>query len=87
MSSRLRRDGDGICRATAASIRHDLHTIAHLHLRVALEPVEHAKTLGRVIDAGHAVGERFHGIAGLHGDDLDAQRARGLDLVERQAAE
>jgi hypothetical protein len=72
---------------TAASIRHDLHAIPHLHLSVAIEAVEHAETFGRVIDAGHAVGERFHGVAGLHGDDLDAQGARGLDLVERQAAE
>jgi hypothetical protein len=33
------------------------------------------------------VGERFHGVAGLRGDDLDAQGTRGLDFVQRQAAE
>ena len=69
------------------SIRHDLHAIAHLHLRGAIEPVQHAEALGWVIDAGHAVGERFNGVAGLHGDDLDAKRTGGLDLVQRQAAE
>ena len=58
-----------------------------LDLGVGIEPVEDAKALGRAVDAGHAVRQRFHGVAGLHGDDLDAQRTRGLDLLQRQAAE
>src|SRR5690242_18796394 len=70
-----------------ASVHHDLHLVAHLDLGVLLEAVEDAEALGRAVDAAHAVGERFDGIAGLHRDDLEAQRARGLDFLQRQAAE
>src|SRR5579864_5191443 len=62
----------------ASSIHHDLHPIAHLDLRVCVEPVQHAEALHGVVDVVHAVGEGFDGVAGLHGDDLDAQRAGGL---------
>ena len=40
-----------------------------------------------LVEAGHAIGERFDGVAGLHGDDLDAQGSRGLDFFQRQAPE
>jgi hypothetical protein len=40
-----------------------------------------------MVDAGHAVRQRFHGVARLHGDHLDAQRPRLLDFLEAQAAE
>src|SRR4029077_5785764 len=70
-----------------ASIHHDLHTVARLDLGVGVEAVENAEALGRAVDAGHAVGERFHGVAGLHRDDFYAQRACRLNLLERQAAE
>src|SRR6202158_5255072 len=53
-------------------VHHDLHEIAHLHLGVAVQPIEHAKPIGGAIDAGHAVRQRIHGIAGLHGDDFDS---------------
>src|ERR1700744_2703459 len=70
-----------------ASIHHDLHAVADLHLGPAVEAVEHTEPLDRMVDAGHAVGQRFHGIAGLHGDHLDTQRTRLLDLLERELAE
>src|SRR5713226_10596279 len=70
-----------------ASIHHDLDAIARLDLAVHIEPVENPEPFRRAVDAGHAVRQRFHGIAGLHGDDLDAQRPRRLDFLERQAAE
>src|SRR6266404_6205105 len=69
------------------SIRHDLHAVARPDLRVNFEPVENPKTLDGTIDPGHAVGERLHGVAGLRGDDLNPQRAGGLNLVQRQTAE
>ena len=75
------RGDDKIETRLRASIHHDLHEIAHLDLGVGVQPVEHAKTLGGAVDAGHAVRQRFDGIAGLHGDDLDAQRPRGLDFL------
>ena len=36
-------------------VHHDLHEVAHLDLGAGIEPVEHAKTLGGAVDAGHAV--------------------------------
>src|ERR1700681_2970009 len=69
------------------SIHHDLDAVAGLDLGVGVEAVEYAEALGGAIDAGHAMRQRFHGIAGLRGDDLDSQRARGLNFLERQAAE
>src|ERR1700755_956208 len=69
------------------SIHHDLHAVPRLHLGMRVEPVQNPKALRRAIAAGHAVGERFHGVAGLHGDDLDAQRPGGLDFLQRQPAE
>ena len=81
---------DKACRVLAtrrASIHHDLDAVARLDLGVGVEPVEDAEALGRAVDAGHAVRQRFHGIAGLHVDDLDAQRPRGLDFLQRQPAE
>src|SRR5690242_1797924 len=69
------------------SIHHDLDPVADLDLGLAVEAVEHAETLDGVVDAGHAVGEGFHGVAGLHRDHLDAQRTRLLDFLERQLAE
>src|ERR1035437_657343 len=69
------------------SIHHDLDEVAHLDLGMGVEPVQDTKALGRAVDAGHAVRQRFHGIAGLHGNDLDAQRARSLNFLERQPAE
>jgi hypothetical protein len=33
------------------------------------------------------VRQRFHCVAGLHGDDFYTQRPRGLNLLKRQAAE
>src|SRR6266403_736546 len=72
---------------TKKSIHHDLDPVARLDLGVGVEAVQDAEAFRRAIDAGHAVRQRFHGVAGLHGDDLDAQRARGLDFVEREAAE
>ena len=65
-----------------ASIHHDLHAIAGLDLRVGVEAVEHAETLDWAVDAGHAVRQRFHGIARLRGDYLDAQRSSGLDFFQ-----
>lgn len=73
--------------AHRASIHHDFHAVARLYLRVLVQPVEDAKTLGGAVDAGHAMGERFHGVARLHGDDLDPQRPCRLDFLECQAAE
>ena len=70
-----------------ASIHHDLHAFPWLDLGVLVEAVEDTKALGGAVDAGHAVGEGFHGVAGLRGDDLDAQRTRGLDFFQRQATE
>src|SRR6476620_5212986 len=75
------------CRFLSSSIHHDLHAVPWLDLGVLVEAVEDAEAFGGAVDAGHAVGERFHGVAGLRGDDLDAQGARGLDFFQRQAAE
>src|SRR5436190_21438341 len=72
---------------TAASIHHDLHLVAHLDLRVRFQAVEDAEALRGAVDAGHAVGERFHGVAGLHGDDLEAQGPGGLHFFKGQATE
>src|SRR6185437_17108579 len=69
------------------SIHHDLDAIADLDLGPAVEAIENAEPLDGVVDAGHAVGEGFHGVAGLHCNHLDAQRARLLDFLERQLAE
>src|SRR5829696_8017320 len=71
----------------SSSIHHDLHAVPWLDLGVLVEAVEDAEALGGAVDAGHAVGEGFYGIAGLRGDDLDAQGTRGLDFFQRQAAE
>src|SRR5260370_16942757 len=68
-------------------IHHDLDAIAHLDLGMDVEPVQDAKALGGAVDPGHAVRQRLHGVARLHGNDLDAQWPRGLDLLQRQAAE
>ena len=45
------RKGEG----RRAAIHDDLDAVANLDLGFAIEPVEHAETLGRVIDASHAV--------------------------------
>src|SRR5262249_41095324 len=68
-------------------VHDDLHAVAHLDLGACFQAVEDAEAFGRAVDAAHAVGERFHGVAGLHGDDLEAQGTRGLDFLQRQAAE
>jgi membrane-associated phospholipid phosphatase len=70
-----------------ASIHHDLDAVANFDLGAGVEAVEDTEALGRMVDAGHAVRERIHGVAGLHGDDLDAQGPCRLDFIERQAAE
>src|ERR1700736_1679539 len=81
-SAHLRMTGGAL-----SSIHYDLDAIPRLDLGMRIESVEHAESLGRMMDAGHAVRQRFHGVAGLHGDDLDAQGTRGLDFIQRQAAE
>src|SRR5256885_15167162 len=73
-SSNRHPPGDG---APGTSVDHDLHLVAHLDLSMCFQPVQNAETLCGAVDAGHAVGQRFHGVAGLHGDDLDAQRPCG----------
>ena len=52
-----------------------------------VEPIEHAKALRGMIEPCHAVRKRLYGVAGLHRDDLDTKRARGLDFLKRQSAE
>ena len=47
------------------SIHHDLDAVARLDLGVGVEAVEDAEAFRRTVDAGHAVRQRFHGIAGL----------------------
>src|SRR6266705_6170231 len=69
------------------SIHHDLDEVAHLDLSMDVQPVQDTEAIGRAVDAGHAVRQRFHGIAGLHGNDLYPQRPRRLNFLERQAAE
>src|SRR5438132_6675232 len=71
----------------SSSIHHDLHAIPWLDLGVLVEAVEDAEALGGAVDASHTVGEGFHGIAGLRGDDLDTQGTCGLNFFQRQAAE
>src|SRR4051812_1215216 len=41
------------------SIHHDLDAVAHLDLGGAAEPVEQAEAFHRVVDAGHAMRQRF----------------------------
>ncbi len=65
---RARRPPPQAGRWGCVSIHHDLHEVAHLHLGMRVEPVQHAKALGGAVDAGHAVGERFHGVAGRKPD-------------------
>src|SRR6266403_444331 len=48
---------------------------------------EDAEALHRAVDRGHAVRQRFNGIAGLRGNDFYSKRPRGLNFLQRQAAE
>ena len=73
--------------ATGAEGQHDLDAVSRLDLGVALEAVEDAEAFGGMIDGGHAMRQRVHGVARLHGDHLDAQRPCRLDFLEREAAE
>src|SRR5882757_603373 len=73
--------------ALRASIHHDLDAVSRLDLGVAFEAVEDAEASGGMIDGGHAMRQRVHGVARLHGDHLDAQRPCRLDFIQREAAE
>ena len=54
---------------------------------MGVEPIEDAKPLDLMIETGHPMRQRFHGITGLDVDDLDSQRSCGLNFFKRQAAE
>ena len=69
------------------SIHHDLDEVAHFHLSMDVQPVQDTEAVGRAVDAGHAVRQRFHGVAGLYGNDFYPQRSRRLNFLERQSPE
>ena len=70
-----------------ASVDDDLDEVARPQPGAGVEAVQHTEAVHRAIDTLHPGRHRFHRIAGLHGDDLDSQRPRGLYLGQRQAPE